>query len=70
MDIDECAQLRAAGVRGPTTALSAATMPADIARGKDIGFDAYLTKPSGPRICVPPYAHFDRRAGSHRARGA
>lgn len=43
-----CAQLRAAGIRGPIIALSAAAMPADIARGREIGFDAYLTKPIRP----------------------
>ncbi|HEV8534513.1 MAG TPA: response regulator [Candidatus Limnocylindria bacterium] len=43
-----CAELRASGIRGPIIALSAAAMPSDIERGKEMGFDAYLTKPIRP----------------------
>lgn len=40
-----CRELRAAGIRQPIVALSAAAMTDDVARGHDAGFDAYLTKP-------------------------
>jgi len=40
-----CRELRAAGITRPIVALSANAMPADIARGVEGGFDAYLTKP-------------------------
>lgn len=43
-----CAELRAAGIRSPIVALSAAAQPSDIARGMETGFDAYLTKPIRP----------------------
>jgi CheY-like chemotaxis protein len=43
-----CAELRASGIRGPIIALSAAALPNDVERGKDFGFDAYLTKPLRP----------------------
>lgn len=40
-----CRELRAAGFARPLVALSAAAMPEDVARGREAGFDAYLTKP-------------------------
>lgn len=40
-----CRELRAAGIRKPIMALSAAAMPEDVTRGQAAGFDAYLTKP-------------------------
>jgi CheY-like chemotaxis protein len=43
-----CRALRAAGVRAPILALSAAAMPHDISKGHAAGFDAYLTKPISP----------------------
>ncbi len=43
-----CAELRAAGIRGPIIALSAAAMPREAERAKEKGFDAYLTKPISP----------------------
>jgi CheY-like chemotaxis protein len=41
-------QLRAAGIRTPIVALSASALTADVDRGLDAGFDAYLTKPIAP----------------------
>jgi len=43
-----CRGLRAAGVRAPILALSAAAMPSDISKGHAAGFDDYLTKPISP----------------------
>lgn len=43
-----CRELRAAGVRSPIIALSAAALPDEISRGLAAGFDAYLTKPISP----------------------
>lgn len=40
-----CRALHAAGIRAPIVALTAAAMPADVERGREVGFDAYLTKP-------------------------
>jgi CheY-like chemotaxis protein/anti-sigma regulatory factor (Ser/Thr protein kinase) len=54
-----CRQLRADGALAarPIIALSANAMPADITRGSEAGFDAYLTKP----LDVPQFlAHLDR----------
>lgn len=45
-----CVALRAAGLRGPILALSAAAMPEDLARGKESGFDEYLSKPIRPAM--------------------
>jgi PAS domain S-box-containing protein len=57
-----CRRLRAdaAFARAPIVALSANAMPADIAKGRGAGFDAYLTKP----LDVPALlAELDRRLG-------
>ena len=43
-----CRRLREAGVSSPIIALSASAMPGEVARGKDAGFDDYLTKPIAP----------------------
>lgn len=43
-----CRELRAAGIRQPIVALSAFAMPSDVQRGRETGFDAYLTKPISP----------------------
>jgi hypothetical protein len=54
-----CAELRAAGLRGPIIALSASALPSNIERGTAVGFDAYLTKPIRPdalREAVRRYA--------------
>lgn len=40
-----CRELRERGIRQPIVALSAAAMPADAERGREAGFDLYLTKP-------------------------
>jgi len=57
-----CRRLRAdaAFARAPIVALSANAMPADIAKGRGAGFDAYLTKP----LDVPAFlAELDRWLG-------
>lgn len=41
-----CRDLRAAGITRPIVALTAAAMEADVARGREAGFDEYLTKPA------------------------
>ncbi len=43
--IDLLARLRAAGVKAPAIALTAAAMEDDVAKGRAAGFFAYLTKP-------------------------
>lgn len=40
-----CRELRSAGLDLPILALSAAALPAQVTRGMDAGFTAYLTKP-------------------------
>lgn len=40
-----CRELRSAGLDLPILALSAAAFPAQVTRGMDAGFTAYLTKP-------------------------
>jgi CheY-like chemotaxis protein len=57
-----CRRLRAdaAFARAPIVALSANAMPADIAKGRAAGFNAYLTKP----LDVPAFlAELDRWLG-------
>ncbi len=57
-----CRRLRAdaAFARAPIVALSANAMPADIAKGRNAGFDTYLTKP----LDVPAFlAELDRWLG-------
>ncbi|HET8569197.1 MAG TPA: response regulator [Candidatus Limnocylindria bacterium] len=43
-----CQELREAGIDRPIIALTSSAMPDQIARGKETGFDAYLTKPISP----------------------
>ena len=43
-----CRTLRARGIDRPIIAVSSSAMAEQIARGKDAGFDAYLTKPIAP----------------------
>ena len=43
-----CSALRSAGVRVPIIALTASAMPNEIIRGREAGFDDYLTKPIAP----------------------
>jgi DNA-binding response OmpR family regulator len=40
-----CADLRKAGVRSPMIALTVSDAPDEIARGREVGFDRYITKP-------------------------
>lgn len=58
-----CGELRAAGIRGPIIALSAAAMPSDIDQGRTIGFDAYLTKPIRPAALRAAVRGFQRPTG-------
>lgn len=43
-----CRELRAAGLSVPIVALSAEALPAQVAANREVGFDAYLTKPISP----------------------
>lgn len=44
-----CRDLRAAGVTCPIVAVTAFEGHEEMARGRDSGFDLYLTKPLGPK---------------------
>lgn len=60
-----CRSLRLAGVRAPILALSSSAMPEQIARAREAGFDAYLTKPISPaalRDAVRRHARADDAA--------
>ncbi len=46
--IDVCRTLRAAGVRTPIIAVSAAVLPAEVAKTKDAGFTDFVSKPVAP----------------------
>lgn len=62
-----CVALRAAGLRGPILALSAAAMPEDVARGKASGFDEYLSKPIRPAALRAAVRRYDPDAASGSA---
>jgi len=57
-----CAALRSAGVRVPILALTASAMPDEIIRGREAGFDDYLTKPISPQALRQAIAHHAGRA--------
>ena len=61
-----CAELRAAGLRGPIIALSASALPSEVARGTTAGFDAYLTKPIRPAELRAAVRRFQAPAGEPR----
>lgn len=42
-----CADLRRAGVQCPMIALTVSDAPGEVARGHEVGFDRYITKPVG-----------------------
>ena len=60
-----CAELRAAGIRRPIIALSAAAMPSEVERSKQMGFDAYLTKPISPAHLRAALMQFKPTAANH-----
>lgn len=62
-----CSELRAAGIRGPIIALSAAALPRDLERGKESGFDAYLAKPIRPADLRVAVRRFQSPAGESPA---
>jgi len=57
-----CRSLRASGLGGPIIALSSNAMPEDIQRGREAGFDTYLTKPISPAALREAIRRFDRAA--------
>ena len=56
-----CRHLRAVGVTVPILALSFAAMSEQVRRGKEVGFDAYLTKPIAPAVLGETVRRFEIR---------